>query len=339
MNNQSEMMIKKKYYPFIDIMKFVCAILVTTIHIDPVSSYSSAVASNVYFAIKQYLARIAVPFFFAAAGFFLFQKIDADNYNPEIAKRYVFKNLRLYATWVILLFTGGIGHLWYMGALTVAIVFLNLLLTHNVPLKKIVLLSAVLYIAGLLGDSYYEMLNPLRNYWLVDYCVKAYEVLFVSTRNGIFMGVPFVVIGAVLSKNDIKISNTAALLGFVLSMLVMYFEISVLKSLHLPKDYNMNISLIPSTFFLLCFATNMRINPKYCFDELRVTGLVLYFLHPLAYKMVSWAFEFLSVFCNIHIDNSLLYFSFTIAISIIVGMSIAKLSKFDRFQFLKYLYS
>ena len=103
-------------FPAIDIIKFLCAILVVAIHIPPLSSFSDNVyADHLNYGICQYLARIAVPFYFAAAGFLFFRKLDIHNFNAGIFKKYIFKNLRLLGLWTVLLFDGSTGHLWYIG--------------------------------------------------------------------------------------------------------------------------------------------------------------------------------------------------------------------------------
>ena len=110
-------LVDKKQYPIIDLLKYICALLVVTIHIAPLSSYFDTYPITKYmnFGIQQYIARIAVPFYFAAAGFFLFRKIDVVKFDISVYQNYAFKLLRLLGVWSILLFVGSKVQLWYMG--------------------------------------------------------------------------------------------------------------------------------------------------------------------------------------------------------------------------------
>ncbi len=61
---------RTKQFPSIDIMKLLYAVLVVTIHTSPLNSI------NKYFnyGLTQYIARLAVPFFFVTSGYFCFRK-------------------------------------------------------------------------------------------------------------------------------------------------------------------------------------------------------------------------------------------------------------------------
>ena len=163
-------------FPVIDLIKFLCAILVVVSHVPPLESFTAnAFAENLNFGMIHYLARIAVPFYFSAAGFFLFRKINFDSFDFSVFRNYIFKNLRLLGLWSVLLFAGGTGHLWFMGGLFVAVCLLGILLHYRVSMRKMAVLAIVLYAIGLIGDSYYGILVPLQNHKLVAYAISGYE--------------------------------------------------------------------------------------------------------------------------------------------------------------------
>lgn len=83
--------------PSVDIAKFVCALLVVTIHTGPLASYSSL--AN--FELKDCIARVAVPFFFVASGYFLFRKMSEGNFDKGVALRYAARIFRLYVIWTV----------------------------------------------------------------------------------------------------------------------------------------------------------------------------------------------------------------------------------------------
>ena len=69
----SQNLSKKVNFNGIDVMKFLCAIFVCTIHIEPFGRNIFGVDLN--FWLMNYVCRVAVPFYFVSAGFFLFRKI------------------------------------------------------------------------------------------------------------------------------------------------------------------------------------------------------------------------------------------------------------------------
>lgn len=328
---------QKKEFPIVDVCKFLCAYLVVAIHLSPLSSFESCQYFN--YGITQYLARIAVPFYFACAGYFLFRKIDVEQFDSSVFRNYIFKILRLLGTWYLLLFVGGIAQLWYLGGLVIAVFFTGILLYYKVPLKKMVILAVVLYIVGLIGDSYYGLLAPLQDFLPTNYSMKIYEIIFGTTRNGIFMGFPFVLIGGVIAKKKITMKPSLAFVGFAVSMIALLFEAIAIKMIDLPKDCNMYAFLLPAVFFLLAFAINVNVRERNIYKKLRITGIIVYFSHLFIYQWVCWGFTAISIAFNVELSNSLINYLLTIVIATYIGIVLEKLSHRDTLNFIKYLWS
>ena len=151
----------ERYYG-IDVVKFFCSFLVVAIHVMPFSEnvFPNADAWNFFFT--KTICRIAVPFYFAASGFLVFRNMDSGTVDWERIKRYCFKILRLYGIWSLILIVGGKGHLWYLGATVVGVLCLSLCFHWRMKFGVMVFLAALLYSIGLLGDSYYGFLEPIR---------------------------------------------------------------------------------------------------------------------------------------------------------------------------------
>ena len=328
-------------YPALDVLKFFLSILVVAIHVTPFSAEKGSLLSYINFGIQQYIARIAVPFFFASAAFLLFRKIDLTLFEKQDSIYiYISKNLRLYGTWMILLFHGGKVQFWYLGGLTIAILLISFLLAKGFSLRKLSILSVILYAIGLLGDSYYGLLTPLRTFALADYGIKLYDVLFSTTRNGLFMGVPFVVIGCVLSTGKIKLKPKLSIIGFFLSEILLGIEVFLLKTANLPRDYNMFFFLLPATFFLLSFASGVNIPRKPIYKRLRIASIIVYFSHLFICSFITYGLKALDHLFGCKLaGHSFLIFSLTVVISVSVGIIVAILSEKEKFRFLKYLYS
>lgn len=95
----------------IDIFRYVCAVLVVGIHTHPLSDFNYEAG----YIFSDIVPRIAVPFFFAAAGYFYIQKLESGK-KPFLAScAYRF------------LVTGTYEHFWFFPALLFAVCFTTLL--------------------------------------------------------------------------------------------------------------------------------------------------------------------------------------------------------------------
>ncbi len=291
------------------------------------------------YGIQNYIARLGVPFYFAAAGFFLFRKIDVDCADLSAVKNYILKLLRLLGTWIVLLFAGSTGPLWYMGGLVVAVCFLSFLLYKGVSLQKMLLIAVLLYLVGLLGDPYYGLLQPLRSYKAIDYVIKAYDTIFGTTRNGLFMGFPFLILGGVIQKRQISMKPHVALFCFLLSMVALFCEAFFIKSRGLARDVNMYVFLVPAIFFLLVLALNMStIQGELC-RKLRNVGIIIYFSHMFVYQWILWGWAVVGRLFGVEGSNSLLNYILTVVFATALGFLADGLSKKKALSFLRYLYS
>lgn len=224
--NKDKILNQSSNYNGIDLIKFMCSILVFAIHIPPLQNEAFELAKYFNFGLQNYLCRIAVPFYFVASGFFLFRKMDFYNLKPDIIKNYCFNILKIMCIWRVLLNTGDITHhLWYLGSSVVAIALVSICFYKQIKISWICVLSCVLYIAGLFGDSYYGIIEPVISNGLLEIFTNVFGFFMGSTRNGIFMGFVFVLIGAIFSQYRIEVKPLKSAIGFVLSMLGLLVEV------------------------------------------------------------------------------------------------------------------
>lgn len=329
----------RRDYPAVDIIKFLCPLLVVTIHIAPFSSFSGAYAENWNHDIVLYLAQIAVPFYFSASGFFLFGKIDPQRVDYSVFKKFIFKNLRLWGLWSIALVVGLTGHLWFIKSLAFSAILLALLFRWKVSMKKMTILASVFYIIGLLGNTYSGLLVPLQgNDWFAKF-MFVYKYLFPNARNGLFMGFPFVLLGGWVRKNSAKMTPIPALLGFLGSMLVFFQESRLLRRLEWPSAYSVYVFLPFVVYFLLSFATSVRMNSRPIYPKLRAVGVVVYFSHHLALFGFRAVFYLIRYFSGVDYSNSLSLCLLTLAASTAFGFALERLSRTEKFRFVRYLFS
>ena len=92
---------QKDTYFMIDIMKFVMAIIVISIHTKPLNNCTSSILINLY----EIFIRQAVPFFFITSGFFLKKKMNEKKNDTEkyvVLKDYLYKIIKMYLVWTII---------------------------------------------------------------------------------------------------------------------------------------------------------------------------------------------------------------------------------------------
>ena len=328
----------QKDYNFngIDLIKFVCTYMICAIHISPFYP-NTDLAKDINFYIQNGFCRVAVPFYFVTSGFLLFRKINSlYTSNFEIIKKYCFKILRLLGTWTFILFGGGTDHLWYLGASALAVILVGFAFKTKLKTTYIILIAIILYIIGLLGDSYYTSLSSLKAYPFTKFIIDSYDSIFKTTRNGIFFGFIFILMGSLFAHKKITINNTVAFLGLFISLGLLFMEVYFIKNFSRSKNYNMLISLVPTVFFMFYIAYHMPLKNHPIFKELRNVSVLIYFTHIYVGYFVDFI---LSFFAKLGFNFMKWEFIMTILIVTLLSITIEWLSKKDRFYLLKYLYS
>ena len=82
----------------IDIFRYVCALMVVAIHAHPFCE----LGVNADFFFSTLLPRIAVPFFFAASGYFYIKKLESG--AERCFSRYLKRIVTTYALWSVIYF-------------------------------------------------------------------------------------------------------------------------------------------------------------------------------------------------------------------------------------------
>lgn len=288
--------VKERYYQ-VDVMRFVCAILVISIHTSALYSFGDVPGK----VLSLGIARIAVPFFFIASGYFFYERFNHEGY----LKAYIIRILKYYLISTVvytvilftfiksrnsnildlvknLLFNGVSPSLWFFPALIFSISVLYLFLKKN-WIKPLVIVSLVLYALGLIGDSYYGLVvgTPLEK------LVEMYSAVFVNTRNGLCFGLPFLTLGVLINKHDMrsKLKHLKALT--LLSAVIFASEAYVLISNNISRDNNMYISLmfLVSCIFLLSLRSKKILSDRKA-KLLRDMSLWIYCLHELLQFLV-----------------------------------------------------
>lgn len=302
---------------FADLVKFIMSIFVVAIHAHFMRG--NAVADML---ISDVIGRIAVPFFFTAAAFFLFRHAGEEGFGKRVAK-YVTRMTVLYAVctliyipaimdwnngkvsltkWLkLIFFEGSYRQLWFLPALIFAVLLVYGLYKAGLSTKLIFAVSVPLYIIGCAFHSFYK---PLINLEFIAEYAKDYYTVFGTTRNGIFFGFIYVALGALLATHSLKLKQPVAWIGFVLSSLAVVAEVLIIEEFAITsKGMGMYISVFFAALFLFWLSINspfLSKLPSKPFKVLRKLSTVIYFSHTLflyLFSELSYNEEFLAATC------------------------------------------
>lgn len=353
----------KKNYNGIDLAKFICSLLVVVIHIAPFGSTENNTLKYLNFGTQNYLARVAVPFFFMASGFFLYRKTDKDNFNISHTKKYIVRLLKLYLIWTAIyspliikyiikgekgiihgilnfirncIFSGTYTQFWYLNGLIVAVIIISFLLYKKVKPNNIIAISIVLYIIGLFGISYCGLLLPIKNtmpkLWDI---LKMIKKVMGTTRNGLFFGFFFVSLGMGIAYYGNKTKKDEAIIGFIISMILFGLEIFVLRYNKLKiLMYDMFIFLVPATYFFFSYFHQLKMKDHVIYKKLRIMSSLIFYSH----LWVSFVVSNIIKRINVELSKTCLCFVATVIITISLSYLIYWLSQKEKYKILQRLY-
>ena len=323
-------------YTGIDEFRLAAALLVITIHTSPLASCSETGD----FFLTRVIARVAVPFFLMASGFFLisqyardagrlwaFLKKTAVLYGISIA---VYLPLNLYNGYFSgkhflpelikdLVFDGTMYHLWYLPAsmLGAGIAWYAV---RRLGFKKALIVTLGLYAAGLLGDSYYGIAEKLPI--LSVFYQNLFEITD-YTRNGIFFAPVFLVMGGMAAEEAARGESLSLRIcgaGLGVSFLLMSCEGLLLRELGIQRHDSMYLFLLPCMYFLFRLLLFRRGSRK---ERIRTWALLIYIIHPMMIVGVRLLAK-LTGLESLLIQNSLVHFLAVSALSVGCGILAAE---------------
>lgn len=286
-------------YGGIDAFRLVAALLIVCIHTSPLA----CVSQDADFLLTHMLARIAVPFFLMASGFFVLPKVlFSPGAESSSVWRFVKKAALLYAIATALylpvnlyagrfaqihaadilrdvLFDGTFYHLWYLPASILGMLIVYLL-SRKLRFRSVFLISLLLYAIGLFGDSYFGAVAGVPA--ISAFYTAMFRILS-FTRNGLFLAPLFLVIGGWIGHTQKSRSKPLLLLLFAVSLCLMILEGLILRALHWPRHDSMYLLLPVCSFFLFSLLVSSKAKPKRWAGTL---SLWIYLLHPLCIVLV-----------------------------------------------------
>lgn len=209
--------VTKKSYTLIDILKLFLALLILFSHFFNEHA-KGKLPKGLDLAVSIYI--LAVPMYFAFSGYFLFKKIYNSDPSGHKAflKNYCFKIMRLYGVWsAIYIFLRIItwirfkptsdavldyihrslvystyNTIWFLPATAVGAV-IAVLLRKRFGDKGMFCFAALFCLIGAMGDCYSSITEDIP---VAGQLLSAYKNVFITTRNGVFNGFPYIAVGA-----------------------------------------------------------------------------------------------------------------------------------------------
>lgn len=296
-----------------DAFKWLAAFLVVAIHTSPLES----VWPYGDFLLTRIAARLAVPFFFMLTGYFTVQvkKTEKKLFLLYLGVTCLYLPVQIYkymggetftAGRILkdIFFDGTFYHLWYLPACMLGLVLMTLLLKCGK--ENALAISILLYVIGLLGDSYFGLVR------LSPFLSKVYDGMFTCfsyTRNGIFMAPLFLLLGRLFREQEKKWKQNKdkkpgaaviwnnrlekELILFLCSFVLMIQEALLLHNTDWQRHDSMYLFLPLCSYHLFVFlrCINERAFPSERSGQrtgrLWLKGpMYIYFLHPLVIILV-----------------------------------------------------
>lgn len=318
---------KAKTYHILDLMKFICALLVVGIHTEPFA------AVNILDKGFAVITRIAVPFFFVTSSFFYFKKPTSFQGFLNFAARL----LSIYISWILIyeiisllrgqrpdvdfliysIFVRGYSHFWYLLALVVSVGLCSVLLKVLKNPKIVTAIALMLYVWATLCSTY-------QNWFPVSDPI----IRKMSVRNGIHYAPIFIMIGYLFANRKDKRTKPVKSLMLTLVLFVLLIVEGIAGVLLVkPK---MTILWFTTPFLMYAFfSTLLSVEvtlPDRISVILRKLSVGIYCVHPIIVAALQ-----------AHGFSGITLFLLVSGISCVISYWIMEMQKKEKYWFFKKL--
>lgn len=333
----------RKSYNSIDVMKFIMSLAVIAIH-------SRAALNISYSQSVTYLINLAVPFFFITSGFLIYHHYQK-SVERSVAKYYFMRAvrfIRLFVIWSLVylplailyyasaettwfhdvlsyvrrfLTSGDLPYawpLWYLHAMGLALLLIA-------AMKKLRFSTIVIWGIGLsllLIAYFYDKIQLESFHGPLPNVVKNYQLMFNTTRNGVFWGVAYVSTGMMIGKYGHRIPS---LWGGV----IVFCVGCLLSANHMPFS-----ELCGAAGVLMCSKGVDELYSTMCSWPLRSMSSIIYFTHMFFIVIVIRHFAELQYVRY----NPFLTWLVLCLLSIVLSAGIVRLMRKSEFAWLKQLF-
>lgn len=363
---------KQKYYPVLDLVRFIAALFIIAIHLFPEGSTTESVGLDTSIPILlgesfvYSLLRAAVPIFFVISSFLLFKKIENNLENKwRFVGQFCLRLLFLYLFWYIAalpitirevttyisqgdsyqltryiintLWKGAPRGFWFLVSLSFSVLLTNLC-NHKKTFLVLTIIAIGMYVYGCLNSAYFGLFtqneNPIAK---AIFITGDYLELYCSHLQALL----FVVLGRFFASHGtfkIKGNLFFILLTFLLMVgelfLTLYFKLFVFA------DAFFTLPLFVFFFMNLILSIQSE-NESFAriAKKLKKVGSFSYLFHIQFFYYLHWILDALGA--NIFRDNyALLIIPYFVCVFLSFGLQtlFEHLSQYRPLSFLKYSY-
>lgn len=339
---------QKKSYGNIDLVKYIFAILILILHFRPFLNSSD----QLDLAFNNIITRICVPFFFLVTGYFVAQK---EKDNPNYIKTYIKNTIPLYLAWsviyipiiigafienlplinqylisinlpiiilpilitillpiillIALVYTGIYYHLWYFPALILSLIVLDKW-KKKFNIKYLLYISFILLLFGA-TETYYGFL-PISIKGLIKY----YYNIFFTTRNFLFFGLFYVVLGYKSGSKE-QIYDPYCFVKLIVCFFLLIFEGIIVHDVD-RLNSNILLSCVPLVYYLFISVLYIDDILKDKNKRIRALSKYYYLVHPAVIFFVAPILAYKGDTLDISVILLLLVILITHIISVII---------------------
>ena len=214
-----------------------------------------------------------------------------------------------------LLVNGTFYHLWYFPAVITGCLLMALALPR-LELRKTGVLALLLFLIGLLGDSWFGLAQRLP---ALDAFYQGIFTVSTYTRNGLFYTPAFLFLGVLAARRR----PVSWRLGLALSLCLLLAEGWLTYSLGWQRHNSMYLALLPASWFLFAALLSVRGRDL---RALRPVSMGIYLLHPLVIVLVRGGARVLGLW-SLLVKNTFLHWLAVCLASLALAAALACLQK------------
>lgn len=348
-------MIARKQYASLDVAKFIMAMLILTQHISNEWAHSTGLLHALFG-----LGNFAVPFFFACSGFLFFTKLNllGGAEQSNYYRTWSFRIGKMYLVWSLIYFCFVLTNwivdgtfaerfptflhrslvfstyatIWFLPALWVGVSICYWLK------KKLSLawLSIVMLILLGVGNVFGSYANIMTKIPVVSSFYDWYMTVFITWRNGVFNGAPYVFLGMLLS---LGYGNKTSI--FVDLILTIVFGLGFCAEAFMITRYgfssatDMGFLMLPAIFFMINFLLKWEIAPRNIFVHMRNLSMLIFLGQRLFLTAIP---SVLPESVSLTVQRFPQFVVFVIFIILVLAFAIAVEKLSTKYKFLKVLW-
>ncbi len=216
---------------------------------------------------------------------------------------------------------------WFLPALIIGVLIVYFL-RRKFSYSQVFIIGVIFYILGSLGCSYNFL---LENIPILKKIYIIYNMIFITARNGVFNGFPFVSLGALVAfQNSTKnITNICTLKNIwfcFLFGLSFVAEAFCIKICFKAENVNTIIMLLPFTFFFLKSVVGISLPTKSVYQWMRKMSIVMFLCQRLFLSAIPELFP-TSIFALLLSGNPYLGLFYVLTTTIVVSEFIIWMAK------------